>query len=712
MPAPVRLAFLGCGFITRVHSRHVRALGGDVVPSYASRDRAKAEAFRAQFGGQRSYGDYQAALADPDIDAVVVAVPPKFHLDLTLEALSAGKHVLVEKPAFPALADYRAAQAARNRAGRVVIVGENDHYKPLTVRLRRLLAEGVIGDMVFAHFTTIAHRLKAVDDWRNDETMAGGDAFFEEGIHWLHVAGSLGPVITEIRGFRPSIPSSNGPDRRAKSMMVAFRYDNGAVGSLYYSREVPSLLRGLRLSKIFGRKGHHHVRIERGVRAGPRRRDAAGVPARLPRHPRVSGDVPGFRLRDPEGTRARDEPRASHGRSAPDGARCRLRMTAEHFDIVIIGSGVGGGTMARALAPTGARILVAERGDFVPSEPQNWDPAAVWKDLRYRSTEQWIDGGGKAFTPYMHYCVGGNSKFWGSVLYRLRREDFGPLEHADGLSPGWPIDYETLAPYYDRARAVLRSARRSGSRSHRAAARTLSSCRDTALARDGRHRRATARHGAAPVVAAARPSTTGRAGRMRALPNLQLVSVPDRREERCGGVRHRAGRRAHEHHAVDAGAGPAARDRCERRTRDGGRARSQGRAPPRRGVARGRVMRRGQFGRAASQVRFGSAPRRVGECVRASRSELHGASGDHDAGLLALADQPGRVSEDRRDQRLLSARSGHALSARPHSVARADACGDGQERRRHLGPQGASRCGTSPCGRTERGCRAPWTGWR
>jgi choline dehydrogenase-like flavoprotein len=126
-------------------------------------------------------------------------------------------------------------------------------------------------------------------------------------------------------------------------------------------------------------------------------------------------------------------------------------MTAEHFDIVIIGSGVGGGTMARALAPTGARILVTERGNHIPSEPQNWDPAAVWKDLRYRSTEQWLDGGGKAFTPYMHYCVGGNSKFWGGVLYRLRREDFGALEHEDGLSPAWPIDYETLAPYYDRA---------------------------------------------------------------------------------------------------------------------------------------------------------------------------------------------------------------------------------------------------------------------
>jgi predicted dehydrogenase len=136
----------------------------------------------------------------------------------------------------------------------VVLVGENDHYKPLAVRLRALLAERAIGDMVFAHFTTIAHRFKAADDWRNDETMAGGDAFFEEGIHWLHIAGSLGPVITAIQGYRPAV-SPEGPDRRAKSMMVAFRYDNGAVGALYYSREIPSLFRGLRVSKLYGRDG-------------------------------------------------------------------------------------------------------------------------------------------------------------------------------------------------------------------------------------------------------------------------------------------------------------------------------------------------------------------------------------------------------------------------------------------------------------------------
>ena len=254
MPEPLRLAFLGCGFITDVHSRHLRSLRNEVDCSYASRDEARADDYCRRFRGSRSYTEYAAAIADPRIDAVVIAVPPRFHLDLTLQALGAGKHVLVEKPAFLTLDDYRAVQNAKNAAQRVVLVGENDHYKPLAVTLRRLLAANAIGDMVFAHFTTIAHRLKTADDWRNDETMAGGDAFFEEGIHWLHLAGSLGPHITAIRGYRPGA-SPDGPDRRAKSMMVAFTYDNEAVGALYYSREIPSALRGLRLSKLFGRRG-------------------------------------------------------------------------------------------------------------------------------------------------------------------------------------------------------------------------------------------------------------------------------------------------------------------------------------------------------------------------------------------------------------------------------------------------------------------------
>jgi predicted dehydrogenase len=250
----LRVAFLGCGFITRVHSRHLRALRGTILASYASRDLAKAQAFARQFSGERAYGSYQAAIDDPRVDAVVVAVPPRFHLEVALQALAAGRHVLVEKPAFPSQADFAQVIEARNQAQRVVLVGENDHYKPLAVCLRQLLADGVIGELVFVQVNTIARRLKEEGDWRNDEEMAGGDAFFEEGIHWLHLAGSLGHEIRSAHGLRPG-GILEGPDRRLKSMLVALDYESHAVGAIFYSREIPSLLKGLRLSKLFGRAG-------------------------------------------------------------------------------------------------------------------------------------------------------------------------------------------------------------------------------------------------------------------------------------------------------------------------------------------------------------------------------------------------------------------------------------------------------------------------
>src|SRR5512144_2374695 len=136
MPEPLRLAFLGCGFITRVHSRHLRSLGGEIVASYASRDRARADSYCRAFRGAGTFTSYAAAIGDPRVDAVVVAVPPRFHLELALQALAAGKHVLVEKPAFPRMEDYRTVADARDRAKKVVLVGENDHYKPLAVTLR------------------------------------------------------------------------------------------------------------------------------------------------------------------------------------------------------------------------------------------------------------------------------------------------------------------------------------------------------------------------------------------------------------------------------------------------------------------------------------------------------------------------------------------------------------------------------------------------
>jgi choline dehydrogenase-like flavoprotein len=122
-----------------------------------------------------------------------------------------------------------------------------------------------------------------------------------------------------------------------------------------------------------------------------------------------------------------------------------------HYDVVIIGSGAGGGTLARHLAPSGLRILLLERGDWLPREPQNWQAHDVFVENRYISPDTWYDGEDKAFQPQVHYCVGGATKLYGAALYRLRAEDFGELRHHDGISPAWPIAYEELEPYYTLA---------------------------------------------------------------------------------------------------------------------------------------------------------------------------------------------------------------------------------------------------------------------
>jgi choline dehydrogenase-like flavoprotein len=123
----------------------------------------------------------------------------------------------------------------------------------------------------------------------------------------------------------------------------------------------------------------------------------------------------------------------------------------DRFDVVIIGSGAGGGTLARHLAPSGKRILIVERGDWLPREIENWDSKAVFVENRYVPKETWYDEHGKAFQPGIHYAVGGATKMYGAALYRLRREDFGEVRHHGGLSPAWPISYDDMEPYYSRA---------------------------------------------------------------------------------------------------------------------------------------------------------------------------------------------------------------------------------------------------------------------
>jgi choline dehydrogenase-like flavoprotein len=112
------------------------------------------------------------------------------------------------------------------------------------------------------------------------------------------------------------------------------------------------------------------------------------------------------------------------------------------YDVIVIGSGAGGGTLARHLAPSGKRVLVIERGDWLPREPQNWLARDVFVDNRYVSADTWYDGRGKPFQPQVHYFVGGATKLYGAALYRLRAEDFGELRHHDGISPAWPIGYD------------------------------------------------------------------------------------------------------------------------------------------------------------------------------------------------------------------------------------------------------------------------------
>jgi hypothetical protein len=124
----------------------------------------------------------------------------------------------------------------------------------------------------------------------------------------------------------------------------------------------------------------------------------------------------------------------------------------EHYDVIVIGSGAGGGTLTWALAPTGKRILLLERGDFLPREPENWSPTAVWTEGRYHNSGKWTNhDNGKEFSPKQNYYVGGNTKFYGAVLFRFRERDFGEIRHVDGVSPAWPISYQDLEPYYSRA---------------------------------------------------------------------------------------------------------------------------------------------------------------------------------------------------------------------------------------------------------------------
>ena len=216
------------------------------------------------------------------------------------------------------------------------------------------------------------------------------------------------------------------------------------------------------------------------------------------------------------------------------------------FDVVIVGSGVGGGCIAHVLAPAGARIAILERGSRLERDARNWDPEAVYADAVYKSDERWFDGSGRAFRPGQFYHVGGHTKVFGATMFRFRREDFSAMEHAGGLSPAWPIDYDTLEPCYARAERLFGVHGEAGRRPDGAAALgSLPASAAPPQSGDCRGGRALARPAFAPVPAPF-VGAGSRRRRVRALQHLRRFPLPAWRQGRRGDPADRPGAAARE----------------------------------------------------------------------------------------------------------------------------------------------------------------------
>lgn len=246
--APLRLALLGCGRAAGMHAKALRALGPAVELYYASRDPERARASAERGGGRGAFGSYEAALGSPAVDAAVVLTPPPQHLRWTLAALDAGKHVVVEKPPFLRSSDFDAVEEKARGRGLRVLVAENYHYKPLVASLRRLVETGAIGPVRFVCVNAL--KLQRASGWRASRDAAGGGPLFEGGIHWVDLMASVGLTVRSACGLAPRPGALPG-----RSIVALFEYSGGAMGTLLHSWDAPSLLRGLRLSRVHGREG-------------------------------------------------------------------------------------------------------------------------------------------------------------------------------------------------------------------------------------------------------------------------------------------------------------------------------------------------------------------------------------------------------------------------------------------------------------------------
>jgi predicted dehydrogenase len=240
------IALLGSGLATELHTRTLRAIAPAVRRYYASRDATRAAGLAATHKGAGYFGSYDAALASPDVTAVIVGLPPSAHLEWTVRALAAGKHVIVEKPPFLRAADCDAVETAARHADRQVLVAENYFYKPLTGLLRQIVRRGDLGAIRLVQLNAMKHQPTA--NWRDDPALAGGGALFEGGIHWISLLANIGLTPRRVHASL----AGPLPDRTS---VTTLDYEEGAVATLTHSWDLAGLINGVRFSAMFGTAG-------------------------------------------------------------------------------------------------------------------------------------------------------------------------------------------------------------------------------------------------------------------------------------------------------------------------------------------------------------------------------------------------------------------------------------------------------------------------
>ncbi|HUF51159.1 MAG TPA: Gfo/Idh/MocA family oxidoreductase [Longimicrobiales bacterium] len=241
---PESIVVIGCGSAAMLHTRTLRNIAPAMPRYYASRCGEKACAFSQRTAGAGWFNSYDAALDDDRTGVALIVTPPATHLELTLAALRAGKHVIVEKPAFLTTAECDAVELAAAAADRQVLVAENYFYKPLTTVLRNIIVSGRVGDVRLIRLNALKWQRPA--GWRADVSLSGGGPLFEGGIHWISLLNNIGLEMTALETLECGSPLTT---------LSTARYVNGGTAVLAYSWEVRSRLGGIQVSQLHGTHG-------------------------------------------------------------------------------------------------------------------------------------------------------------------------------------------------------------------------------------------------------------------------------------------------------------------------------------------------------------------------------------------------------------------------------------------------------------------------